>query len=112
VADDTRGEPFDPTTGDRLPSRRGLKEARAYVSRRFPALKGATLVEADVCQYENSPDGRFIIDRHPGADNVFIVGGGSGHGFKHGPAVGERVAAMVLSGQPPDSYFSLERLRR
>ena len=110
VADDTRGETFDPTTGNRLPSRRGLKSARAFLAHRFPALQGATLVEADVCQYENSPDGRFIIDWHPRAERVFILGGGSGHGFKHGPAIGELAAEMVLGEAPPDPRFSLRRL--
>jgi glycine/D-amino acid oxidase-like deaminating enzyme len=111
VADDTRGESFDPTTGNRLPSHRGLKTARAFLAHRFPGLEDAPLVEADVCQYENSPDGRFLIDRHPQADSVFILGGGSGHGFKHGPALGELAAAMVMGDAPPDPAFSLGRFR-
>jgi len=109
VADDTRGVPFDPTSGDRLPSHEGVKAARDYVSFRFPGLRGAPLLESRVCQYENSPDNRFLIDRHPGADNVWVVGGGSGHGFKHGPAVGERAADLVLGGEPPDRSFALSR---
>src|SRR5207247_9160502 len=64
-------------------------------------LKNAPLVEARVCQYENSPDEHFIIDRHPAAANAWLVGGGSGHGFKHGPAVGELVAGLVLDANPP-----------
>src|SRR5206468_4465317 len=70
VADDTRGPPFDPTTGERVPTPEGLKAAREYLAFRFPGLKGAPLVEARVCQYENSPDEHFIIDRHPAATNV------------------------------------------
>jgi sarcosine oxidase len=46
-------------------------------------------VESRVCQYENTATGDFLIDRHPGFENVWLVGGGSGHGFKHGPAVGD-----------------------
>jgi len=107
--DDTRGPLFDPTSGDRTPSAEGERAARAYLERRFPALRGAPLESAQVCQYENSPDNRFLIDRHPHATNVFIVGGGSGHGFKHGPAVGEMVAAMVLGERPVDETFSLRR---
>ena len=72
-------------------------------------MKGAPLVEARVCQYENSRDGHFIVDRHPGAPAVWLVGGGSGHGFKHGPAIGEMVAGLVLDDKPPDPFFSLGR---
>jgi monomeric sarcosine oxidase len=108
VADDTRGDPFDPTDGERTPSAEGIKAARKYLAFRFPALKDAPLVESRVCQYENSPDHNFIIDRHPGAENVLLVGGGSGHGFKHGPAVGER-AADVVQGKQPEPFFALSR---
>jgi glycine/D-amino acid oxidase-like deaminating enzyme len=111
VADDTRGDPFDPTDGERIPSAEGIKAARKYLAFRFPALKDAPLVESRVCQYENSPDHNFIIDRHPGAKNVLLVGGGSGHGFKHGPAVGER-AADVVQGKPPDPFFTLSRFHK
>ncbi len=111
IADDARGEPFDPTDGERLASAEGLRAAREYVTRRFPPLANAPLVETRVCQYENSADSHFIIDRHPGAGNVWIAGGGSGHGFKHGPAVGEIVARAVSEEKAPDPLFSLTRPR-
>src|SRR5205807_1680421 len=82
VADDARGPAFDPTAGERVPSPEALRSARDYLAYRFPGLKDAPLVEARVCQYENSPDEHFIVDRHPRADHVWLVGGGSGHGFK------------------------------
>ena len=109
IADDTRGGPLDPTLDERLSSAAGLARARAYLEMRFPGLRGAPLLESRVCAYENSPDSDFILDRHPGADNVWIVGGGSGHGFKHGPALGEIAAAAVLGRQPPPVRFSLAR---
>ena len=112
VADDTRGPPFDPTAGERQATAEGLRAARAYLGYRFPGLAGAPLLEARVCQYEQSPDEHFIIDRHPGAGNVWLVGGGSGHGFKHGPAVGELVAAHVLDHGVPDPQFALARFAR
>jgi sarcosine oxidase len=112
VADDTRGPPFDPTLGERVPSASALQLAREYLGFRFPALRDAPLLEARVCQYENSPDEHFIVDRHPAAENVWLVGGGSGHGFKHGPAVGELVAGLVLEGGVPDAEFRLARLAR
>jgi glycine/D-amino acid oxidase-like deaminating enzyme len=111
VADDTHGAPVDPTTMERIPSAEGLAGARALIARRFPELEGAPLVEARVCQYENSPDSNFIIDRHPSLSNVWIAGGGSGHGFKFGPALGERIAATVLGERSPDSLFALARFK-
>ena len=110
VADDTPGPPFDPTDGPRDVTPAGVEAVRAFLARRFPALAGAPLLGSEVCQYEASPDSHFIIDRHPAADNVWIAGGGSGHGFKMGPAIGERVASHVLSGSPPDPQFALARL--
>ena len=112
IADDTRGPLFDPTAGDRTPSAEGAKAARDYIAFRFPALRGAPLLEARVCQYENSPDQHFIIDKHPRAGNVWIVGGGSGHGFKHGPAVGELVAQLVMGKKKVDKSFGLARLMK
>ena len=112
VADDTRGIEFDPTSGERMVSEVGLKIIRDYVGFRFPAMKDAPLVETRVCQYENSPDHHLIIDRHPAADNVWLVGGGSGHGFKHGPALGEMVAELVMEHKDPDPMFQLARFAR
>ena len=109
VADDAPGPPIDPTSGERTVSAEGVARARAFVSFRFPALADAPLVAAEVCQYETTPDDHFIVDRHPGASNMWIVGGGSGHGFKMGPAVGEMVASLVLADSVPDPQFGLSR---
>jgi glycine/D-amino acid oxidase-like deaminating enzyme len=112
VADDTRGSVFDPTNGERKPTEVALQVARDYLAYRFPGMKDAPLLESRVCQYEQSPDEHFIIDRHPAAANAWIVGGGSGHGFKHGPAVGELVARLVTTKATPDEQFQLSRLAR
>jgi sarcosine oxidase len=64
-------------------------------------------VETRVCQYENTSNGDFLIDRHPGIENVWFVGGGSGHGFKHGPAAGEYVTGRLLDRAQPEPRFSL-----
>jgi glycine/D-amino acid oxidase-like deaminating enzyme len=109
IADDTRGPEFDPTSGERTVSAEALKTIRDYVGFRFPALKDAPLLESRVCQYENSPDNNFIIDRHPRHENVWLLGGGSGHGFKHGPALGEMMAGLVLEQKNPDALFRLGR---
>jgi glycine/D-amino acid oxidase-like deaminating enzyme len=99
VAVDRHGEPFDPDTGDRVVTREGLAEARRCLARRLPSLQDAPVLETRVCQYENTANGDFLIDRHPELENVWLVGGGSGHGFKHGPTVGEYVAARVNGNQ-------------
>jgi glycine/D-amino acid oxidase-like deaminating enzyme len=109
VALDIAGPVFDPTAGERRPSEEALAGARAYLARRFPALAGAPLSESRVCQYEMSPDGDLIIDRLPGRENVWVVGGGSGHGFKLGPAVGEIAAKQVLGEAAVVSTFGLAR---
>ena len=110
IADDTRGPVIDPTTMERQISAEGLAAARSYLRLRFPALADAPLAESRVCQYENSTDQNFILDHHPEAENVWIVGGGSGHGFKHGPALGEIVSDAVLGLKPPPRELSLGRL--
>ena len=109
VADDTRGAEFDPTSGDRTASETGLESARNYLAKRFPSMKDAPLLESRVCQYENSPDGNYIIDKHPEAENTWVIGGGSGHGFKLGPALGEFVADRVIGNKGIDSFFALSR---
>jgi glycine/D-amino acid oxidase-like deaminating enzyme len=111
IADDTRGEAFDPTDGERVITRETLKDIREYLGFRFPALKGAPLVETRVCQYEQTPDSHFIIDRHPEMENVWIVGGGSGHGFKHGPAIGEMMAELILKERELNAIWRLARFR-
>jgi len=108
IALDRHGERVDPDTQSRLPTREAIDQARAYVARRFPLLKDAPITETRVCQYENTSNGDFLIDRHPGISNAWLVGGGSGHGFKHGPAVGEYVTARVLGEGTAEPRFSLE----
>lgn len=110
IADDTRGPLIDPTTMERVVSDERLSAARSYLRMRFPGMTGAPLLESRVCQYENSIDHNFILDRHPEAENVWIVGGGSGHGFKHGPVIGEIVADAVLGSKAPPSEMGLGRL--
>jgi glycine/D-amino acid oxidase-like deaminating enzyme len=96
IANDNHGPKVDPDTQSRIATPEAAAAAQKYVARRFPALKNAPVVETRVCQYENTSNGDFLIDKHPDFDNVWLVGGGSGHGFKHGPSLGEYAAALVL----------------
>lgn len=112
VANDLRGDAFDPDTGHRVVSEKAMREAREYMERRFPKLKGAPVVETRVCQYENTADHNLILDRHPSSKNVWIAGGGSGHGYKMGPAVGEHMAQLVMDKKQPDAFFGIARLKK
>jgi glycine/D-amino acid oxidase-like deaminating enzyme len=106
-AHDQHGVEVDPDTQSRRPTEAALAEIIAYRDRRFPLLKGAQLTGAEVCQYENSSNGDFLIDLHPHWPNVLLLGGGSGHGFKHGPEVGRYAAARLMGSGKPEPRFSL-----
>ena len=106
LAFDRHGPEIDPDTMDRVVSPEAVAEARAFVSERFPALSNAPVVETRVCQYENTNNGDFLLDRHPELKNVWIAGGGSGHGFKHGPAVGEYMEQLIGGTAKVEPRFS------
>ncbi|MCS7018459.1 MAG: FAD-dependent oxidoreductase [Cytophagales bacterium] len=110
VAYDKRGEIIHPTHMDRQPTASLVEQSRRFLAHRFPAMAHAPLVEARVCQYENSPDGNFILDCHPEANNCWFLGGGSGHGYKHGPALGEWAAQIITGAKPIETLFSLARI--
>src|SRR5258708_19783234 len=103
---DGDGELIDSDTQSRIVTPVSRERARAYVERRFPALKDSPILETRVCQYENTSSGDFLIDQHPGMENVWFVGGGSGHGFKHGPALGGYVNGRPLGPTLPPPPFS------
>jgi sarcosine oxidase len=111
VANDRHGAAVDPDTQSRIATPQAVAAAQEFAANRFPALKNAPIIETRVCQYENTSNGDFLIDRHPDFENVWLVGGGSGHGFKHGPSVGEYVASQVLNigklAATPEPRFSL-----
>ena len=111
IANDARGLFFDPETTLREPSKKMIKDAQEFASYRFPILKSAKIIDSRVCQYENSPDEHLIIDNHPALDNLLLVGGGSGHGFKMGPAVGEYICNLI-AGEKKKKIFQLTRFNQ
>ncbi|MEO8258271.1 MAG: FAD-dependent oxidoreductase [Acidobacteriota bacterium] len=111
IAIDRHGPIFDPDAGDRT-TLATVPAIRDYLARRFPGLRDAPLIGSEVCQYENTSNGDFLIDRHPELENVWMVGGGSGHGFKHGPAVGAYAAGLVTGGGSSEPRFGLAARRR
>lgn len=111
LADDTREGPIDPSHDDRQVSTEKLRQVKAYLAHRFPALRNAPLTEARVCQYSNSPTGHFLLDQHPAIDNLFLAGAGCGHGFKLGPCVGELMANRILQGKSIPEEFRFATIR-
>lgn len=101
VAPEPAADPFDPDTWDRPLTAEAEELARAYLRRRFPALGDAARTGGRVCQYETTPDSEFILAPHPEDERAWIVGGGSGHGFKHGPALAEIVRDAITGAAPP-----------
>jgi len=107
IAFDRHGPEIDPDIMPRVVEQTAIDHLRSFLGKHMLALRYLPIVESRVCQYENTSNGDFLIDRHPEFDNVWIVGGGSGHGFKHGPAVGEYVRARIVNNAPAEPRFSL-----
>jgi sarcosine oxidase len=107
IAPDLPGEHVDPDTLDRVPSRDLEQVARDYAALRFPALARAPVVGGRVCQYDLTADTHFAFDRHPEHESWWVLGGGSGHGFKHGPALAEYVADCLEGRAQPERFHAL-----
>jgi len=113
IAPDAYGPEIDPDAMDRIVDPASVAASRAFLARRLPGLADAPIVESRVCQYEATSDTHFVIDRHPELENVWIVGGGSGHAFKHGPRIGRYVMDRLDGAVDPelDERFSVTRVR-
>ncbi len=107
VAPDAEGPPFDAESSERIVSPESETTARNYIGERFPALSAAPLRGGTVCQYALTTDTNFVIAPRPGKENEWILGGGSGHGFKHGPALAEYAARVVTGEEEPAEQFRL-----
>jgi glycine/D-amino acid oxidase-like deaminating enzyme len=107
IAPDGPTPETDPDDLERIPDPVTTELAREYLARRFPALAGAPIVGTRVCQYDLTSDTHFLLARHPEHDSWWLLGGGSGHGFKHGPALGEYVADCVEGRCNPEPFHGL-----
>lgn len=105
IASDAEGPAMDPD--DASPSARSSEAyVREYLARRFPGLGDAPIHHTRPCPYELTADTHFVAAPHPEHPDIWLMGGGSGHGFKHAPALAERMAAW-LRGEPSDPRFAL-----
>ena len=113
LAPDAYGDEVDPDTLDRIVDPASVAASRSFLARRFPRLAEAPIAETRVCQYESTTDTHFVIDRHPDLENAWLVGGGSGHGFKHGPRIGRYVVDRLggAADDVLDERFSVTRER-
>jgi sarcosine oxidase len=93
-----RGTVTDPDHVSRDITPEDEAEVRAILDRHLPDAAGP-LLSMRVCLYTNSPDGHFIIDKHPKRENVVIACGFSGHGFKFASVVGEVLADLAIEGK-------------
>jgi glycine/D-amino acid oxidase-like deaminating enzyme len=107
AATDGPGAPFDPDSDDRGLDWAMEQAVRRYLRRRFPALADAPLAGHRRCQYELTPDNRFIAAPHPEHPSLWLLGGGSGHGFKHAPALAELAEGWLAGTASPEPMFSL-----
>ena len=110
IAYDERTTLFDPDKSDRIPIPELVKRVKEYCYRRFPELSGLPIIETRVCQYENSLDGNFIINKHNSFKKIIVLSGSSGHGFKMGPGIGELVTNIILNNKKIPSFFNKSRL--
>ena len=85
----------DPDTQEHTLTAEEIRLGREFLAKWFPDLARQPLVDARICQREDSVDEHFIVDQHPELANVWMVGGGSGHGYKHGIMLGDYVAHRV-----------------
>jgi sarcosine oxidase len=112
VARHHSGENCTPATVRREVTSEDVRDIRSVLARCMPTVNG-TLLSATTCLYTNTPDGHFILDRHPEHPHVFLASPCSGHGFKFASVIGEVLADLACDGrtQHPIEMFRLQRFR-
>jgi sarcosine oxidase len=83
----------------------------AVIKHRIPGL-ARECIRVVSCIYTTTPDGDFVVDRHPEHRSVMVLSACSGHGFKHSAALGEAVATEISgeSARVDLSPFRFDRL--
>lgn len=108
AAEHARGPSADPDALDRTARPEDAAAVRTTLDAWLPGAAGA-LRRQCACMYTNTPDGHFVLDRHPRFPQVLIASCCSGHGFKFAPVIGEILADLAMAGRTslPIGLFSL-----
>lgn len=102
-----QGEITDTAAVNREVTEADIAAMRSLLGKYLPGGNGRFL-RGTVCLYTNTPDGHFIIDKHPRDERVILTSPCSGHGFKFGSAIGEVLADLAMEGK---SRFDLSLFR-
>jgi sarcosine oxidase/L-pipecolate oxidase len=73
----------------------GERACRQALREMIPELGDRPFATSKICWYTDTPEGNFLIDYHPRYEGLFLATGGSGHGFKFLPVIGERIVNCV-----------------
>lgn len=114
LAEHSGGNPVgDPHRLDRMLTDADVTPVAEFIRQVMPDLDPQPARHA-VCMYSMSPDGNFIVDRHPEFSNVVFGAGFSGHGFKFTPVIGEALADLAVEGatELPIDFLSLDRFSK
>ncbi|MEW5317553.1 MAG: hypothetical protein WDW38_008841 [Sanguina aurantia] len=96
-----------PDTVSRVVTPADESALRACLQSYFPSANGK-LSDSSVCMFTNTPDGHFLIDRHPSHPSIILCSACSGHGFKMSSGIGQHIASMVVEGGVGDKAAGLE----
>ena len=95
IAKHSSGIPIHPENSDRQIKGNEVEKMRSFLKMTLPELVDAPLVHTRRCLYTDTLDGHFWIDNHPEIKGLSVSSGGSGHGFKMAPLLGEIAADVV-----------------
>jgi sarcosine oxidase len=110
----SHGAVTDPAHVDReVNLGRDIEPIREAMEQWMPGA-ATTFRAAKPCLYSLTPDGHFVVDRHPEHARLILCGGFSGHGFKFAPVIGEIAADLALEGTSRHDigFLSLQRFAR
>ncbi len=96
IANHGIGRAMHPESSERQVTPDEERSLRGFLAETFPSLSNAPIVYTRVCVYGDSRDEHFWISRHPDIEGLVVAAGGSGHGFKFGPVIGDLVADALF----------------
>lgn len=101
IANHGVGQILHPTQDERLVTAVDEANLRHFLRESLPALADAPIVYTRRCLYNDTRDEHFWLDRHPSLGNLTVAAGGSGHGFKFAPVLGQLIADTAVGNPHP-----------